>query len=187
MKVYVIAIDGNCGSGKSTLSALLQRNLDCNVVHMDDFYLPFSKRSADWEQIPGGNMDIRRFKDTVLLPAIEGKEIVYQRYFCRENRLFDPVILPPKKILVVEGSYSHHPDLTAYYDRKLFLSCSKEEQKKRLLLREGDRYVFYEQRWIPMEERYHRAFSVPENADLIVETAHYQVYNDLLEEISGQI
>ena len=37
----LLAIDGRCGCGKSSLAALLARELDGNVFHTDDFYLPF--------------------------------------------------------------------------------------------------------------------------------------------------
>ena len=38
-KPLLVAIDGRCASGKSTLAKDLQKQLDCNVIHMDDFYL----------------------------------------------------------------------------------------------------------------------------------------------------
>ena len=34
----VIAIDGNCTAGKTTLAAVLEKEYDCNVFHMDDFF-----------------------------------------------------------------------------------------------------------------------------------------------------
>ena len=48
----VVAIDGRCGSGKSGLGDLMGRLLPCNVVHMDDYYLPPDRRAENWEQIP---------------------------------------------------------------------------------------------------------------------------------------
>ncbi len=183
MKPHIISIDGKCGSGKSTLSALLKDKIDCNVVHMDDFYLPFSERHPDWEMIPGGNMDMLRIRESILKPAILGEEIVYQKYFCREDRLFDPVVVAPKPFLVVEGSYSQHPTLTEFYDKKIFLTCSEETQRIRLIDREGDRFRFYEQRWIPMEERYYKAYAIREHADHVVETKDFTVYDQLMEHI----
>ena len=32
------AVDGRCGSGKSTLSELAARRLHCPLFHMDDFF-----------------------------------------------------------------------------------------------------------------------------------------------------
>ena len=36
----VVAIDGRCGSGKTTVAALLAARLDCTVLHADDFFGP---------------------------------------------------------------------------------------------------------------------------------------------------
>ena len=35
----LVAIDGRCAAGKTTLAASLQAQLECNVFHMDDFFL----------------------------------------------------------------------------------------------------------------------------------------------------
>ena len=58
----LLAIDGRCGSGKSTLAAWLAAQLPCNLVHMDDFYLPPAARRPDWAQHPGANMDFARLR-----------------------------------------------------------------------------------------------------------------------------
>ncbi len=34
----LVAIDGRCAAGKTTLAASLQAQLECNVFHMDDFF-----------------------------------------------------------------------------------------------------------------------------------------------------
>ena len=34
-----VAIDGMCGSGKSTLGQALKDHYGCNLFHMDDFYV----------------------------------------------------------------------------------------------------------------------------------------------------
>lgn len=183
MKTYLIAIDGYCGSGKSTLSQIIKEKFDCNVFHMDDYYLPFSKRNENWEMIPAGNMDVERFYNQVLKPAKKGDQIIYQPYYCREDCLQEAVFVTPKPLTIIEGSYSHHPLLSDLYDLKIFLTCSKEEQKRRLILREGERFPFYESRWIPMEERYYQAYSVMENADVVFDTQQQAVYEKILEYI----
>ena len=35
---FVIAIDGRCASGKTTLAGRLQKEIDCNIIHMDHFF-----------------------------------------------------------------------------------------------------------------------------------------------------
>ena len=57
----LIAIDGRCGSGKSTLGAYLQQKMYVNLLHMDDFYLRPEQRTPMRREEPGGNVDRERF------------------------------------------------------------------------------------------------------------------------------
>ena len=43
----LVAIDGRCGSGKTTLGEYLKGQLDCNLFHMDDFFLRMEQRTPD--------------------------------------------------------------------------------------------------------------------------------------------
>ena len=43
----VVAIDGNSGAGKSTLAALIADVYDCNLFHMDDFFLRPEQRTEE--------------------------------------------------------------------------------------------------------------------------------------------
>ncbi|MBE6760366.1 MAG: hypothetical protein E7554_09850, partial [Ruminococcaceae bacterium] len=36
----VVALDGRSAAGKSTAASLLARELDGEIIHMDDFFLP---------------------------------------------------------------------------------------------------------------------------------------------------
>lgn len=50
-KPLLVAIDGRCASGKSTLAKDLQKQLDCNVIHMDEF---LSSAPSAHDQAPAG-------------------------------------------------------------------------------------------------------------------------------------
>ena len=63
-----IAIDGRCGSGKTTLANKLKAYFDCHIFHMDDFYLQEYQRTQERYNEPGGNVDRERFKKEVLDP-----------------------------------------------------------------------------------------------------------------------
>lgn len=166
----VLAIDGRCGSGKSSLGGLLAGLYPCTLVHMDDFYMPPEGRQENWMEIPAGNMDLERFEREVLRPAASGEQILYRPYLCRTGELSEGTVLPDSRLTVVEGSYSHHPALAGYYDRKVFLTCEKEEQLERLQRREGDYFPRFLNIWIPLEEQYFRAFGIEEGAHLRVDT-----------------
>ena len=133
----VVAVDGRCGSGKSGLGSLIGALFPCNVVHMDDYYLPPDQRDRDWESIPGGNMDLARFLREVLVPAGTGEPVRCRAYDCQNGRMGREMVLPARPLTVVEGSYSQHPLLAARYDLRIFLTCDPEEQRRRLERREG--------------------------------------------------
>ena len=70
---------------------------------------------------------------------------------------------------IVEGAYSHHPRLGAYADLRAFFDASPDEQRRRILARDGAAaWESFAARWIPMEERYLAAFAVREHAHVVV-------------------
>lgn len=171
-KPAVVAVDGRCGSGKTSLARLADAVSGCcNVVHMDDFYLPPDRRGVDWQEVPGGNMDLARLRDEVLLPLRRGEAAVYRPFDCQTGRFGPPVELEGGGLTLVEGSYSLL--LPEYYDYTIFLTCSKEEQTARLQKREGDYFHAFEERWIPMEERYFAQCGVEQSSSLVVDTTGF--------------
>ena len=71
-----IAIDGRCGSGKTTLANKLKAYFDCHIFHMDDFYLQEYQRTQERYNEPGGNVDRERFKKEVLEPLKEHQDVL---------------------------------------------------------------------------------------------------------------
>ena len=164
----LIAIDGSCTSGKSTLAQLLKQELDCNLFHMDDYFLRPEQRTAQRLQETGGNVDYERFREEILLPLKRGSTVSYRPYDCGSGALKQPVVVTPKRINIIEGSYSHHPYFEDPYDLKVFLKISPQVRLQRI----ADRPAFLQKRfleeWIPMEQRYFECFSIEEKADLSV-------------------
>ena len=94
----------------------------------------------------------------------------YRAYSCREGAYLPARELAAQPLVILEGSYSHHPLLTGYETLRVFLTCAKEEQTRRLQAREGDRYPDFAARWVPLEEGYFAQYSIAESADFVVET-----------------
>ena len=78
----IIAIDGKCTSGKTTLAARLAELYDCNVFHMDDFFLRPAQRTPARFAEGGGNVDYERFHEEVLLPLLSGRGFSYRPFDC---------------------------------------------------------------------------------------------------------
>ena len=122
----VVAIDGSCTAGKTTLAGLLARKYDCCVIHMDDFFLRPEQRTAQRYAEPGGNVDYERFREEVLENLRTGRPFSYRPYDCSTGSLKAPVEVQPKKLTVVEGTYAHHPYFGDAYDLRLYLQVSEQ-------------------------------------------------------------
>ncbi len=163
----ILAIDGPSGAGKSSLATWLQKvHGDCEVFHMDDFFLPQEKKTKERLAAPGGNVDWERFRDEVMEPLRLNKPFSYRPFDCGTGEYGNAVQAVPRLLNIVEGVYSHHPALCASYDATFFLSIGRPEQSQRILQRNGDRmHRRFLKEWIPLEDLYFREMNIQENAD----------------------
>ena len=153
----IVAIDGKCTSGKTTLASKLAELYDCNVFHMDDFFLRPEQRTPERFAEVGGNVDYERFQEEVLLPLKSSKTFSYRPFDCKTFTLSDPVIVTPKRLNIIEGTYSHHPYFGNPYDLKILLTIDEETQRRRILDRPEFLHKRFFEEWIPMENRYFAA------------------------------
>ena len=171
-KQIVIAIDGNCTAGKTTLTSVLEKEYDCNVFHMDDFFLRPQQRTAERYAQPGGNVDYERFHEEVLLPLKSGNGFSYRPFACKTFTLSDNVQVMPKQLNIVEGTYCQHPYFGDVYDLKLFLSVSPELQRERVFQRPQHVQGRFFTDWIPMEKLYFDFYQISEKADIRLDLTH---------------
>ena len=162
-----IAIDGRCASGKSTLAHYLAKRTDAAIIHMDDFFLPPEKKTAQRLSIPGENTDHERLLFELLVPLYQKGEAEYRPFNCHTVSLGEKIRIENKRTIIVEGVYSCHRELTPYYDVKIFLSVDKETQLKRLK-RRSSKQIFekFKNEWIPLEEKYFEEYKTEYFADL---------------------
>lgn len=166
----LVAIDGNCTAGKTTLARQLQRLYDCNVFHMDEFFLQCFQRTPERYAAPGGNVDYERFYEEVLLPLTRGEDVSYRPYHCGTRQLLAPVAVPRKKLTIVEGTYSLHPYFQDPYDLKIFLQISPEGQRQRIQLRPTYLHESFFRMWIPMEQLYFDTFHISDQCHIVAGT-----------------
>ena len=167
----LVAIDGRCAAGKTTLAGQLQTELGCGLIHIDHFFLRPEQRTKERLSQPGGNVDYERLLSEVLTPLREGKAFSYRPYDCHTQSLMEPIRVERSNIQIVEGSYSCHPALWDFYDLHIFLTTSLEEQLRRIEKRNGAAAVAnFRDRWIPLEERYFEAFELQKRCELCFDT-----------------
>lgn len=150
----VVGIDGCCAAGKTTLAEKLSERFDCNVFHMDDFFLRPEQRTTERFAEVGGNVDYERFHDEVTVPLLTGGSFSYRPFDCRTMTLTEPVGVQPKALNIIEGTYSLHPYNAAAIDFSVFLGIDEALQRERILKRPAHLHEKFIELWIPMEQRY---------------------------------
>jgi uridine kinase len=164
----IVAIDGRCGSGKTTLANRLADRFGGRVVRMDHFFLPPEKRTDQRLATPGGNVDYERFLLEVA-PNIHEAYPQYKAYNCHTNDYYDVKLLN-QPLTIVEGTYSLHPSLQHLYDLKIFMDVPSDIQAQRIKDRDGDYAQVFFDKWIPLEELYFKELDIQQNSHITYNT-----------------
>lgn len=155
----VIAIDGKSGTGKSHLAMLIESCSPVSVIHMDDFFLPESRKTEERMAEPGGNVDYERFLKDVLNPLKSSFSFSYRPFSCKTQTLSDEYVLIDKSIVIIEGVYSLRPEFRPYYDLAYVLSASNEVRVDRIKARCGaEKLKSFISIWMPLEDVYFSSF-----------------------------
>ena len=168
-KAKVIAVDGRAAGGKTTLAQQFSMVTGAGVVHMDDFFLPADMRTEERLNTPGGNVHYERFAKDVLPCLASGEAFSYEKFDCSKMAILGERAVPAGDLRLVEGSYCCHPALGDYMDLRVFSDVTPREQVRRVHAR-SDAWLaqMYVEKWIPMEEKYFKAYAIRDRADLTV-------------------
>ena len=162
----ILAIDGRCGAGKTTLAHWIQENTGCNVVSVDDFYLPLAQRTPERMAQPGGHIHWERLLSEVIHPLRRERAAVYRPYDCHTDRFLEEITLAPMFATLVEGAYSCLPELWPLYDIRIFLTIDPEHQLQRIEARSGkEGLAAFREIWIPREEDYFQTYQIPAHCE----------------------
>lgn len=169
-KRTVVALDGMCAAGKSTLAAKLAECFGGSVIAIDDFHLPFNMRSEERRGEPGGNMHYERFEQEVAAHLRSGEAFSYGRFSCREGKINETKsVAADCPLVIIEGAYAMRAEFREIYDLSVCVLVSDELQKERLLSREGEeKYRNFETMWIPMEHSYLSHYRIPSICDSVM-------------------
>lgn len=163
-----VAIEGSCCSGKTEAADILSDLFDCNVFHMDDFFVPWNKQTPERMSRLGGSIDWERMRSEVCEKVKEGRPFSYRTFDASVMKMGETIKVQPKKVNVFEGVYSMHPGLRDYYDIKVFLTVPSKEQEARILERNGAFMLrrFLEE-WVPMERAFFEGTEAREACDFV--------------------
>lgn len=166
--IIFVCIDGCAASGKTTLGYYLKSLFDCNLFHMDDFFLRDEQKTEERLKEVGGNVDYERFKAEVLKPILRKETVVYRPFSCKTRTLQEAQDIPFRRLSIVEGSYSQHPYFGDVWKLRVFMDISPELQVERIRTRNGEAMLkTFLSTWIPMENEYFEAFEIKRKSILI--------------------
>ncbi|MBQ8596306.1 MAG: uridine kinase [Lachnospiraceae bacterium] len=169
----IVAIDGCAASGKTTASKYLGDYFDGNVIHMDDFFLPFSMRTEERMALPAGNIHYERLTEEICKPLSEGREFTYTAYDCSTGGYKESRQMQPKKVTIFEGAYCMYPGKIPY-DVSVFFKSREAVQYERVLKRNGpEKLEAFKNRFIPMENKYIQTFQIAETAEFFFDTSDF--------------
>lgn len=121
-KTLFIALDGHGGSGKSTLADLLSKELNAQIIRLDDF--------ASWDNpLNWWPLVIER----VFNPIANGATTLnYPRSKWWENHNPDPVVdQPVTPVIIIEGVSSLRKEFRNYVSLSIFVDTPKDVCLKR--------------------------------------------------------
>ncbi len=167
----VIAVDGMCAAGKSTLADEIQDCCGGTVIRADSFFLPLDLRSEERLTEPGGNFHRERFYTEVVQNLKTGKPFSYGVFDCKCSGITHCITVNEARLIIIEGSYCMHPDLCADYDLKIFCLTDEKTQLSRIEKRNGMTALqSFKSKWIPLENNYFQALDIQKICDITVVT-----------------
>jgi len=173
-KRIVVAIDGMSAAGKSSFSTMLKSSFgskQCNVIHMDQFFLRPEQRTPERLDTPGGNVDFERFLLEVIKPLATRKSFSYKPFCCKTQSFKEPVVTRPVPLIIIEGVYSTSPEIVKQfkYDITVFMRVDEAMQHIRIKKRNPELYKRFINEWIPMENKYFKTYNILEKCDYLIE------------------
>lgn len=156
--VRLVAVDGPAGSGKTTFSGELAAALGCQMVHSDDFPVP-------WEAGPGawfGALDTQ-----VLRPLQRGLPGNFRRYDWVRGEYAELVTVPPAPVLVIEGVGTARRSAAHLLAFVVWLEAPEPVRFRRVLDRDGPELESRWRAWFAAERAWFAEDGTRARANLI--------------------
>ena len=189
-----VGIDGVDASGKTTLANLLadylkSQNVDIIRASIDGFHNPKSIRYKKGRNSPEGyykdSFNNQAIIDNLLAPLGENENLQYKKAifdFKTDSEVVLPVETANKdSILIMDGVFLFRPELTDYWDLKIFIEADFKITVSRATKRDGyylgsEQEILdkYNQRYVPGQQLYFHEAHPQETADIIIENSDFE-------------
>lgn len=157
----IIALEGRCGSGKTTISNDLK---NVTIIDVDEFFLRKDLKTKERLGEIGGNIDYDLYEQC-LQKIKSNSSITYTIFDCNSQSYQEKTIEIKNNVLLV-GVYSYHQLVRKYIDKVIFLLVDKETQLQRI--KQRSLYLKFINEWIPLEEKYYNSYDFISYCDLLI-------------------
>jgi uridine kinase len=178
----VLVLDGGSGAGKSTIAALIEKEIDTALIPLDDFF------SADipdnqWDTFTVEEkleyvFDWDRVRQQVIEPLLKGRLARWYSFDFQSGLRADGTYgmeterkeRRPAPLILIEGAYSASPKLADLVDLAILVDAPTEERHARLAAREGRDFLkTWHQRWDEVEAYYFEQVRPKSSFDVVIE------------------
>jgi uridine kinase len=159
--VRLVAVDGPAGAGKTTFAGRLATGLNCQVIHSDDFPVPWEEGPAPW---------FHALDEQVLRPLQDGRPGGFRRYDWVRGAYAGHVAVPVAPALVIEGvgtARRSAADLLAF---TVWVEAPEPVRLRRVIDRDGPELEPRWREWFAAERAWFAEDGTRDRADLIVST-----------------
>lgn len=181
---FVVGIDGLGGAGKTTFSTKIMEELkrkNCMVctIHLDNHIVEKNKRyktgQDEWYEYYYLQWDLSKIV-TSLLEPLHSRYYTLLQFYDKFNDSFSTrhIEIIPGSIVIIEGIFLQREEWRSYFDFVIYLDCSQEKRKERVLNRDSyigdyeERLKKYTGRYWPGEKQYLDIVKPVSIADLVL-------------------
>ncbi|TDD04408.1 hypothetical protein E1292_19035 [Nonomuraea deserti] len=159
--VRLVAVDGPAGAGKTTFARRLSADLGCQVIHSDDFPVP-------WDEGPGGWF--HALESQVIDPLRHGRPGRFRRYDWVRGEYAEQVTVPVAPVLVIEGVGTARASVAELLAYTVWVEAPEAVRLARVLERDGPELEPRWRTWFAAEREWFAEDRTRRRADLIVRT-----------------
>ncbi|MGP3956583.1 uridine kinase family protein [Nonomuraea sp. 3N208] len=159
--IRLVAVDGPAGAGKTTFAERLGAALACQVIHSDDFPVP-------WEEGPG--RWFHALDEQVLRPLQHGQPGRFRRYDWVRGEYAEQVTVPVAPVLVIEGVGTARASATPLLAYTVWVEAADPVRFARVLERDGPELEPRWREWFAAEKAWFEGDRTRERADLVIRT-----------------
>ncbi|WP_247739125.1 kinase [Bacillus sp. 165] len=179
-KRCIVGVDGLSRSGKTTFTEKLsdylkKEDIKYVIFHIDDHIVNRSQRYntgfEEWYEYFYLQWDVAWLKEH-FFENLKRSSHIDMSFYNKETDTHEhkTIILPKAGLIVVEGVFLQRKEWRNFFDKILFLDCSRERRFARETETTQRSRMKFETRYWKAEEYYINTFSPLQGADLVLRT-----------------